>query len=321
MRIATFFWFALLLATTPTLARARTHFFSGGKTSRQIAVSADAQEAIETIDGGDFAGGIAQARQIEQTNPDEPLGYLIEGEARWWEMYCQNLDVKYGMIDAWGRSKQPGDAEYLALADKAMQLAEAKIKENDSAEMHIYAGLGWALKARLYGLRSERRNTARAGVQARAEFLRAQKLDPSLADEDTGLGLYNYYIDTLSSFVKILRFFMGIPGGSKKEGIAQLTNAMEHAELTPVDARFYLAKNLRTYDFQYEQALETLQPLVEKYPRNPIFLLLCANLYTELGRKELADVDFREAENLDISDAECAARVKQIAEKFLGTLQ
>ncbi|HEV2288226.1 MAG TPA: hypothetical protein VGR81_04660 [Candidatus Acidoferrales bacterium] len=293
----------------------------GGKISRQIAVPTDAQEAIETIDSGDFPGGITQARQIEQTNPDDPLGYLIEGEARWWEMYCQNLDVKYGMVEAWGRAKQRGDAEYLALADKAVQLAESKIQENDTAEMHIYAGLGWALKARLYGLRFERRNTAHAGVAARTEFLRAQKLDPSLADEDTGLGLYNYYIDTLSSFVKILRFFMGIPGGSKKEGIAQLTNAMEHAELTPVDARFYLAKNLRTYDFQYERALEILQPLVEKYPNNPIFLLLRGNFYTELGRNELAAADFRAAENLEISDAECAARVKQIAEKFLGTPQ
>jgi tetratricopeptide (TPR) repeat protein len=321
MRIATFFWLALLLSAAPAHARARTHSFSDREASNQIAVSADAQEAIQTIDSGDFAAGIEQARQIEEEDSDDPLGYLIEGEARWWEMYCENLDVKYGMIDAWGRSKWPGDAEYLALADKAVRLAEARIKENDSAEMHIYAGLGWALKARLYGLRFERRNTAHAGVEARAEFLRAQKLDASLADEDTGLGLYNYYIDTLSGFVKFLRFFMGIPGGSKKQGIAQLTNAMNHAVLTPVDARFYLAKNLRTYDFQYERALEILQPLVEQYPRNPIFLLLRGNFYAELGRTELAAADFRTAENLDISNAECAAHVKHIAEKFLGMPQ
>ncbi|MGB6625808.1 MAG: hypothetical protein WBE43_13565, partial [Candidatus Acidiferrales bacterium] len=111
------------------------------------------------------------------------------------------------------------------------------------------------------------------------------------------------------------------PGGSKKEGIAQLIYAMNHAKLTPIDARFYLAKNLRTYDFNYEQALALVRPLVEKYPGNPIFLLLRGNLYAELGRKELATADFHTAENLNISDVDCAARVRKVAEQFLQSLR
>ncbi|MFZ0211964.1 MAG: hypothetical protein WBE20_03680 [Candidatus Acidiferrales bacterium] len=321
MKLALFFWLISLLAAPAISERSAETSVPAEPAPGHIAIPEEAQQALETMYSGDFTTAIAQAQQIEQTNPDEPLGYLLEGEARWWKMYCDALEVKYGMIDVWGRSKRPGDAEYMALADKAIQLAARRLKGNDTAEMHIYAGLGWALKTRLYALRSERRNAAHAGVEARAEFLRAQKLDPSLADEDTGLGLYNCYIDSLSGFVKILRFFMGIPGGSKKEGIAQLIYAMNHAKLTPIDARFYLAKNLRTYDFNYEQALALVRPLVEKYPGNPIFLLLRGNLYAELGRKELATADFHTAENLNISDVDCAARVRKVAEQFLQSLR
>ena len=287
----------------------------------QLSLSPEARQTLDQIYSGDADGAIATAQKIQQVQPEDPLGYLLEGEARWWELYCGSLSVKYGMVDVWQRQKLQSDKEFLALAQKAVRLAKARLKENDSAELHLYAGLGWALQARLYGLRSERRATAHAGVEARSEFLQALKLDPGLADADTGLGLYNYYVDTLSAFVKIIRFFMGIPGGSKKEGIRQLTLGMNSGELTSVDARFYLAKNLRTYDEKYEQALGVLQPLVVQYPENPVFLLLRGNLYVELGRKESAAADFQAAENLPIAHAACAARVHRVAETFLAAPQ
>ena len=63
---------------------------------------------------------------------------------------------------------------------------------------------------------------AHAGVVGRAEFLRALELDPEMADATAGVGLYNYYIDTLSAIARMLRFFMGLPGGNKQEGIRQM---------------------------------------------------------------------------------------------------
>ena len=70
------------------------------------------------------------------------------------------------------------------------------------------------------------------GVRAREHLLKALQLDPSLADAYTGVGLYNYYVDTLSALAKMLRFFMGIPGGSKRDGVRQLEKAMTEGEIT-----------------------------------------------------------------------------------------
>jgi predicted Zn-dependent protease len=134
------------------------------------------------------------------------------------------------------------------------------------------------------------------------------------------MGLYNYYVDTLPSIVKVLKFFMGIPGGNKAEGVRQLETGMKDGVLMPVEARFYLAKNLRTYDQQYEKALAIAGPLVEKYPRNPVFLILLGNLDVELGRGAKASEYFHAAANLPISDPACAARTREIANTFLASL-
>jgi tetratricopeptide (TPR) repeat protein len=250
---------------------------------------------------------------LQNSEPDNPLGYLLEAEARWWEMYCEASTVKWGMVDAWQRPKLPADNDYLALTEKAIRIAHAQLAKRDSAEMHFYAGMGLALQARLYALLYEKRATARAGVAARKEFLQTLQLDPSFADADTGLGLYNYYVDTLSSFVKVLRFLMGIPGGNRQEGIRQLERGMNEGQITSVGARFYLAKNLRTYEHDYQRALEIAQPLVTRYPGNPSFQLLVGNLHEELGHTSEATAAFRAAANLQGMGPACQARTRKLA--------
>src|SRR3989441_5039415 len=209
------------------------------------------------------------------------------------------------MSDARRRPKLPADQHYLELAARAASLAEAEIKQHESAEMQFYAGMADATTARLYGLRAENRNAARAGVRAREHFLRAKTLDTDLADADLGLGLYNYYVDTLSSLARILRFFMGIPGGSKQEGVHLLEQAAAQGVLTSNIARFYLALNLHRYDQQYEKALGLLGPLAEKYPANPLFQLARGDLYAKLGRKQRALACYRVAGGAAVQNAEC----------------
>jgi predicted Zn-dependent protease len=113
---------------------------------------------------------------------------------------------------------------------------------------------------------------------------------------------------------------MGIPGGSKREGIRQLQIAIDQGELTAVEARFYLAKCLRNYDRRYEQAATLTEPLVRDYPQNPLFQLLLGNLNAELSRNEKAASSFRAVEQLPIPDPACADRARALAQQLLGTL-
>ncbi len=275
---------------------------------------------LEHIYSGRIDLAIGEAQAMQRGQPSHPLGYLLEAEARWWEIYCSASEYKYGMTMPRHREKVAADQAYLDLSAKAYALAEANLAKQESPEMQFYAGMADALAARLYGMRAETRATAHAGVKAREHLLRALALDPSLQDAYLGLGLYNYYVDTLSTIARMLRFFMGIPGGSKEEGIRQLQQAMEHGQLTAAEARFYLAINLHNYDQKYEQALQVINPLVEKYPGNPIFLLARGDLYGKLGRKVQAIADYRAAATAaaKLNDGECRAKIVQLARQALA---
>ncbi len=287
----------------------------------KISAPPEATEGMRLLYAGDADAAVERFRIVQQKLPESPLGYLLEVDARWWKMYCAACERKWNTVDAWKRGRLPEDDAYLQLADRAIALAEAALKKQESAEMHFYAGMGLALKARLHGLRDERRATARTGVAAREHFLRALALDPNFTDAYTGLGLYNYYVDTLSAFARVLRFFMGIPGGSKQEGMRQLRLAIAGGEMTRAEARFYLAKALRNYEQKYAEAIELMLPLAEQYPRNAVFHLLLGDMYAKLARNEQAAASFRTAMELPVSNAACRARIQRVARESLEALK
>ena len=287
-----------------------------------LSLPANTSAILDYIYSGQRDLALAQIRALQQQEPNSPLGYLLEAETEWWSIWCDSAEFKYGMTLARHHNRVPADQHYLDLAAKAYSLAEGKLRQHNSAEMLLYAAMADALAARMYSLRGENRATARAGVRARENFLKVLALDPSLADADTGLGLYNYYVDTLSTLARVLRFFMGIPGGSKLDGIRQLQRGMREGQLSAPLARFYLALNLHTYDQKYEEALQVLNPLVEKYPDNPIFQLAQGDLYAKLGRKQLAEASYRAASAAveKVPETECRSRLARLVRESLAAL-
>jgi tetratricopeptide (TPR) repeat protein len=278
----------------------------------KLTVPPETPAILDKIYSFDIAAAVEAAQRMEQDHPDHPLGYLLESEAIWWRIWCASAEFKYGMTDARRRPKSGANQHYFELAAKASSLAETQNKQHETAEMQFYAGMADAAAARLYALRGENRNAARAGVRAREHFVRAKALDATLTDADMGLGLYNYYVDTLSTMARVMRFFMGIPGGSKQEGVRLLELAIADGVLTSNIARFYLALNLHRYDFQYEKALSVISPLAEKYPANPLFQLARGDLYAKLGRKQQALARYRAAGALVLPDADCQARIREL---------
>ena len=293
-----------------------------GARASQLNIPSEATEAIHLMYSGKPEQAVALAHKLEAERPGHPLGYLIEADVLWWRTYCKWLERRYNTIDAWSqqRPSQPDDDAGLALADKLIRLSEASIAKSDTAEMELYAGLGYASRARLLGLRYEKLATARAGVEARKHLLRCLELDPTMADADLGLGLYNYYADTLSAMARILRFFMGIPGGDKHLGLQQLETTATRGDLTQIEARFNMAKSLRNYDFDYAHAAEAAAPLTAEYPVNPIFLLVSGDIEAKLGHNDEAAARYRAVAATSGEDAGCTAHLRDLAREALAAI-
>jgi hypothetical protein len=287
-----------------------------------LSLPAGTAAILDNIYSGRSDLAIAGARQLQQQSPDEPLGYILEAEALSWKIWCAAAEYKYGMTMARHKEKQSADQAYLELTSKALLLAETKLKVHESAEMYFYAGMAEALAAKMHGLRSENRNAAHDGVRAREHLNRALASDPSLADADLGLGLYDYYVDTLSATARVLRFFMGIPGGSKADGIRRLEHAMLDGQLTRSSARFYLAINLHNYDQRYEEALQILTPLVQQYPGNPVFLLAQGDLYGKLGRNSQALAAYHAAATAaaNLRDEACQKKIEALVQQSAAAI-
>ena len=278
---------------------------------------------LDNIYSGRTDIATTQAKQLQGQYPENPLGYLLEAEALWWKIWCASAEFKYGMTMARHRERLEADQPYLDLTTKAYKLAEESIHKHDSGEMRLYAGMADGLAARLYGIRGEARASARAGVRARENFLKALALDPTLVDAYMGLGLYNYYVDTLSGLARVLRFFMGIPGGSKQEGIRQLQRAISGGQLSPALARFYLALDLHNYDQKFEEALVVIGPLVEKYPENPAFQLMQGDLYAKLQREAQAEACYQAAAAAAarLRDVDCRKKIDALVNESLDALK
>jgi len=255
-----------------------------------------ARQGLDLLMNGDPDRAIEVFNRIQAQEPDSPFGDLLAADALWWKIYLTTSNlVDPDVFDVVYSNSSPYDAAFEALVDKTIRKAADQIHlGRNVARNQLYEGLAYALRARYHGLRDEDLATARAGKKMRALLIAASQDDPSLIDADAGLGLYNYFVDTLPTIIKMLKFFIGLPGGSREVGLQQLQNAATHGDLVRAEAKFYLAKDFsRPSEQQYAASLRLFQELSKEYPRNSLWRLLMGSLEARLGRAAEADAVYR----------------------------
>jgi tetratricopeptide (TPR) repeat protein len=285
---------ALVLASGLAAARpalAGTHGPSDAE-DRQYA-----GRGISMMMDGDLDGAIAVFQQIEQKDPDSPLGYVLEANVTWWKIYYYSANlVDPDVFDVANMEATPYDSHFEDLDRVAIHKAEVRIHAHeDLARNLLYEGFAYALRARLDGLHDRDLPTARAGKKMRSLLLQALQLDPSLTDAYLGIGIYNYFVDTLSSIVKFLSIFIGLPGGSRTEGLRQLQLCADKGELGSPEAKFYLAKDFsRASEKQYDKSMRIFGELQQEFPHNPLWPMLVGSLYYRLGNPQKGEEIYRE---------------------------
>ena len=246
---------------------------------------------------GDFDAAAEAFRQIQKSDPDSPLGYLFEADENWWKIYLTEGDlVDPDVFEARTEAVTPYDSDFARSIDLAITKAEARIKAHqDEALNYFYEGLAYGLRSQLEALRDHALATARAGKRLRSLSLAALKLDPNLNDAWFGVGLYNYFVDTLPTYVKMLRFLILLPGGDRLEGLRQMAQAMDKGQLVTAEAKFHLAKNYsRSLDRQYARSLELFRQMQQQYPHNPLWKLLVGSVELRMGNVKEGEALYRQ---------------------------
>jgi len=262
-------------------------FACGAGKAETTASETIAVQGMNKLMDGDFDSALGVFRQIQKSDPESPLGYLLEADANWWKIYLTEANlIDPDVFEALSEAPTPFDADFKRLDELAIHKAETHIQAHqDEARNYFYEGLAYGVRARFDALRDHALATARAGKKLRSLSLAALKLDPKLEDAWFGVGLYNYFVDTLPTYVKMLRFLILLPGGDRNAGLRQIQQAMEKGRLVNSEARFHLAKDYsRPITRQYARSLELFGQMEQEYPHNPLWKLLVGSLELRMGQ-------------------------------------
>jgi tetratricopeptide (TPR) repeat protein len=255
-----------------------------------------AVRGINKLMDGDFGGATEAFHRLQTLDPGSAVGYLLEADENWWKIYLTEADlVDPDVFEARTEAVTPYDRDFARTVDLAITKAEARIKAHrDEALNCFYEGMAYGLRAQLEALRDHALATARAGKKLRNLSLLALKLDPNLNDAWFGVGLYNYFVDTLPTYVKMLRFLILLPGGDRVEGLRQMRVAMDKGQLVAAEAKFHLAKNYsRAIDRQYATSLELFRQMQRQYPHQPLWDLLTGSTELRMGNVKDGEALYR----------------------------
>lgn len=254
----------VLVASVLTSAQAQP-----GGISAAPAVS----RAYDLILDADFDG---LAKTLPDTCPPAPqvacLG--LAALSVWWQI---QLDPESTALDA----------PFLARATTAIAAAEQMTKVHpESAEAWFYLGAAYGARAQFRVHRTERLAAARDGKRIKEALERALALDPDLHDAEFGIGMYRYYAGIAPAIFRFLRFLLLMPGGDRQDGLRQLERAASEGELVGGEAQFQLHVIYLWYEQRWAEALDIIRVLQRRYPRNPLFRQIEA---------EILDVYFHDA--------------------------
>lgn len=191
---------------------------------------------------------------------------VLDATALWWRI---QLDPESRVLDD----------EFSASVERAIRATEEwTVRTPEDAEAWFYLGGAYAARVQWRVLREEKLAAARDGKRIKDALERALALDPGLDDAYFGIGMYRYYADVAPAAARFLRFLLLLPGGDRKDGLAQMLRARSRGRLLQGEADYQLHIIYLWYERRTDRALELLEDLRQRYPGNPLFPVQIAEI-------------------------------------------
>lgn len=225
---------------------------------RGLTAASTVARAYDLVLDADF-DGVTNA--LPSTCPPAPAVACIGLEALslWWQIQMDPQSLRL-------------DAPFMAKVTAAITAAEQITKADPQrAEAWFYLGAAYGARAQFRVHRVERLGAARDGKRIKESLERALALDPAMHDAEFGIGMYRYYADIAPAIFRFLRFLLLMPGGDRVDGLRQLERASTRGILVRGEALYQIHVIYLWYEKKWPQALDIIRALQSRYPRNPLF--------------------------------------------------
>lgn len=164
------------------------------------------------------------------------------------------------------------DAAFTTEVQQALAATQGwTTREPERAEAWFYRGAAYGARVQWLVLRGERLAAARDGKRIKETLERALELDPRLHDAEFGIGLYRYYAAIAPAALRMVRWLLMLPGGDRAGGLQQMITAREQGTLVRGEADYQLHIAYLWYERRFDEALQLVDSLRARYPRNPLF--------------------------------------------------
>jgi hypothetical protein len=231
---------------------------------------ATASESLALVYDGDFHGAETGLAALATEHPDDPV-----------LPYLQALALE------WRVEQDPGsrahDREVLSLADRSLSLADVRVAVSASDGRALLArGAARGVKSRLHLLRWDKGPASREAVRMREALVAARAAGVDALDLDFGLGLYDYYADTLPRFFKIVAFLARIPGGDRSRGLDAIARVARGGSLFHDDEARVQMYDIHSYfEHRPDRALHWIRTMWRLHRGWPLWGLTLAQLLGE----------------------------------------
>lgn len=214
-------------------------------------------------------------RGLIKKYPDDPRGYHFESSIYLWYYLG-------------GNDKNDLDT-FEVYSDKALNMGEAVLSENEKSEMALYIlGANYNYRAIAFGKAGNYLDAAWASKKSESYLSQVLELNPKKTDAYLGLGLYNFAVAQIPQAFKWALNLVGI-SGDKDTGVKYIEMAAENGNYSKVEAQYYLAQIEMDFLIDYELSAAILKKLVKRFPQNLLFNYSYAVLL--IKQKKLTEAD------------------------------
>jgi tetratricopeptide (TPR) repeat protein len=249
------------------------------------------REAFDAFYSLDYKTSRKLFQQIMDQIPEHPAGHLYMATQVWVDLLNSTRRLQadiYSSESFYSETEDKVDPkvdrQFRGHVQKAIEKAEARlVKNGQDVDARYFLGAAHAVLA-VYQATVTREffGGLKNGRRAVSEHRKIVKQDPNFADAYLSIGMYDYVVGSLPLWVKIIATIGGIRG-NKERGIKELHRVVEKGKYAKFDAQVLLIA-IYVREEQPQKALNLIQELVDRYPRNYYLPIEAANLQVKIGR-------------------------------------
>ncbi len=242
----------------------------------------------------DYAKARELFNQYTTTHPKDPAGYFYKTAADWWQL-AQQFDADLPEV------RKRLEEDYQATVKVAGELMHSTKDPKLQAQACLYSGGAQGLKGRWLVTQRAWVKAYFLGKNGHKLLKKSLKLDPELYDANMGLGIYDYFTDTLPGVQKVLAALL--IRGDRKRGLQELQIAIDKGQHARVEAMMFLIEIYTWEEKTPEKSLPLSAALHEEFPKSPAMMLAhIMNLYAakQWGPLETLSKDYLERSQKEV---------------------